>query len=217
MAAVTICSDFGAQKNKVWHCFHCFPSISHEVMGPDAVIFVFWMLSFKPTFSLSTFTFIKRLLSSSSLSAIRVVSSAYLRLFIFLPAILIPVVFLPVQRFSWCTLRKFISVHKSSVALISKSSENSWKDWEGGERGSVCRGQGFAGTKDHYILVCRGKNDQWNISPPRVGRIKQIPGSASLSLVCKGTCRLQIEIVWRWPFPQWFSTQQAGYNQVGRY
>ena len=25
MAAVTICSDFGAQKNKIWHCFHCFP------------------------------------------------------------------------------------------------------------------------------------------------------------------------------------------------
>ena len=50
---------------------------------------VFWMLSFKPTFSLSSFTFIKRLFSSSSLSAIRVVSSAYLRLLIFLPAILI--------------------------------------------------------------------------------------------------------------------------------
>ena len=66
------------------------PSICHEVMGPDAMIFVFWMLSFKPTFSLCTFTFIKRLLSSSSLSAIRVVSSAYLRLLIFLPAILIP-------------------------------------------------------------------------------------------------------------------------------
>ena len=59
-------------------------------MGPDAMIFVFWMLSFKPNFSLFTFTFIKRLLSSSSLSAIRVVSSAYLRLFIFLPAILTP-------------------------------------------------------------------------------------------------------------------------------
>ena len=42
------------------------------------------------TFSLSSFTFIKRLLSSSSLSAIRVVSSAYLRLLMFLPAILIP-------------------------------------------------------------------------------------------------------------------------------
>ena len=66
------------------------PSISHEVMGPDAMIFVFWMLSFRPTFLLSSFTFIKRLLSSSSLSAIRVVSSAYLRLLIFFLAILIP-------------------------------------------------------------------------------------------------------------------------------
>ena len=28
MAAMTICSDFGAQKNKVWHCFHCFPIYS---------------------------------------------------------------------------------------------------------------------------------------------------------------------------------------------
>ena len=45
------------------------PSIFHEVMGPDAMILVFWMLSFKPTFSLSSFTFIKRLFSSSSLSA----------------------------------------------------------------------------------------------------------------------------------------------------
>ena len=38
-----------------------FPSICCEVIGPDAMMFVFWMLSFKPTFSLSTFTFIKRL------------------------------------------------------------------------------------------------------------------------------------------------------------
>ena len=37
------------------------PSICYEVMGPDAMIFVFCMLSFKPTFSLSSFTFIKRL------------------------------------------------------------------------------------------------------------------------------------------------------------
>ena len=66
------------------------PSICHEVMGPDALILVFRMLSFEPTFSLSSFTFIKRLFSSSSLSATRVVSSAYLRLLIFLPAILIP-------------------------------------------------------------------------------------------------------------------------------
>ena len=48
------------------------PFICHEVMGPDAMILVFWMLSFKSTFSPSSFTFIKRLFSSSSLSAIRV-------------------------------------------------------------------------------------------------------------------------------------------------
>ena len=66
------------------------PSISHEVMGPDAMILVFRMLSFKPTFSLSSFTFIKRLFSSSSLSAIRVVSSANVRLLIFFLALLIP-------------------------------------------------------------------------------------------------------------------------------
>ena len=69
------------------------PSICHEVMGPDAMILGFWMLSFKLTFSLSSFIFIKRLFSSSSLSAIRMMSSAYLRLLIFLPAILIPVPF----------------------------------------------------------------------------------------------------------------------------
>ena len=33
------------------------PSICHEVMGPDATILVFWMLSFKPTFSISSFTY----------------------------------------------------------------------------------------------------------------------------------------------------------------
>ena len=59
-------------------------------MGVDDMIFVFWMLSFKSAFSLSSFTFIKRLFSSSSLSAITGVSSAYLRLLISLPAILIP-------------------------------------------------------------------------------------------------------------------------------
>jgi len=52
--------------------------ICHEVMGLDAMILVFWMLSFKPAFPLF-FTLTTRLFSSSSLSAIRVVSSAYLR------------------------------------------------------------------------------------------------------------------------------------------
>ena len=39
-----------------------------ELMRPDAVNLVFWMLNFKPAFSLSSFTLIKRLSSSSSLS-----------------------------------------------------------------------------------------------------------------------------------------------------
>ena len=45
------------------------------------------MLSFKPAFSLSSLTLIKRLFSSSSLATIRATSSAYLRLLIFISAI----------------------------------------------------------------------------------------------------------------------------------
>ena len=78
MAAITICSDFGAPKIKSLAVFIASPSICHEVMGPDALILVFWTLSFKPTFSLSYF--IKRLSISSLFYAITVVSSAYLRL-----------------------------------------------------------------------------------------------------------------------------------------
>ena len=59
------------------------------MMGLAAMILVFWMLSFKPAFTLSSFTFIKRLFNSYLISAIRVMSSAYLRLLIVLPEILI--------------------------------------------------------------------------------------------------------------------------------
>ena len=92
MAAVTICSDFGAPQNKVClfcHCFLCFPIYLPWSDGIGCHGLIFWMLSFKPTFSFSSFTFTKRLFSSF-LSAIRVVSFAYLRLLVFLPAILIP-------------------------------------------------------------------------------------------------------------------------------
>ena len=73
MAAVTICSDFRAQEEEICHYFHLSPSICHEVMGPDAMILVFLIFSFKPVLSLSSFTLIKRLFSSSSLSASGVV------------------------------------------------------------------------------------------------------------------------------------------------
>ena len=88
--AVTICSDFGAQEIKSDTVSTVSPSICYEVMGPNAMIFVFWMLSFKPAFSFSSFTFIKRQFRLSSLSAIRVVSSGYLRLLMILLVILIP-------------------------------------------------------------------------------------------------------------------------------
>ena len=104
ITAVSVYSDFGAQENKICHCFHFFPSICQEVMVPDAMIFVFLMLSFKLAFSPSSFTFIKHLFSSSSLSAIRVVSSAYLKLLIFLLAILIPLELHPTRHFTWYPL-----------------------------------------------------------------------------------------------------------------
>ena len=64
-------------------------SICQEVMGPDAMIhFECWIL--RQIFPLYSFTFTKRLFSSSSLSAIRVLSFLYLRLLIFLLAVLIP-------------------------------------------------------------------------------------------------------------------------------
>ena len=79
------------------------PSICHQVMGPDTMIFIFWILSFKPAFSLSSFILIKRLFSSSSLSATEVVY-AYLRLLYFSQQSWFQLVFLPPQHFSWYTL-----------------------------------------------------------------------------------------------------------------
>ena len=90
MAAVIICRDFGAPQNKVSHCFHCFPIYLQWSDGTKCHDLHSLNVKFKPDVSLSYFTFIKRLFSSSSISAMRVVSSAYLRIMIFLPAILIP-------------------------------------------------------------------------------------------------------------------------------
>ena len=80
------------------------PSICHEVMGPDAMILVFWMLSFKPAFSLSSFTFIKKLCSSFSLSARVWCHLRYLRLQILHPEIMIPACASSSSAFAWCAL-----------------------------------------------------------------------------------------------------------------
>ena len=84
------------------------PSICHEVMGPDAMIVVFWMLSFKPTFSLS-FHFHEEALSFFTfchkggvicISEVIDVSPGNL-------------VFHPAQCFLWCTL------HRSSISRVT--------------------------------------------------------------------------------------------------
>ena len=95
MAAITICSDLEPRKIKSDTVSTVSPSIYHKVVGPDAMIFILWMLSFKPTFSLSSFTFIKRLFSSSSLSAIRVVSCI-------LPFLICNKMLSTVHGYMWC-------------------------------------------------------------------------------------------------------------------
>ena len=72
------------KKRKSVTVFSFFSSIYHEVMSPEVMILVLWILSFKPGFSLSSFTLIKRLIHSFPISAIRVVSPVYMKLLIFL-------------------------------------------------------------------------------------------------------------------------------------
>ena len=84
-AAVNIHSDFRPQEEEICHYFHIFPFYLLWSNGAR-----FHDLSFKLVLSLSSFTLIKRLFSSSSLSAIRVALFVYLRLLMFLPPILIP-------------------------------------------------------------------------------------------------------------------------------
>ena len=84
MAAIAIYSEFGTQggKKKSVTVFTVSPSIFHKVMKLNAMILVFWMLSFKPTFSLACFTFIR---GSSVLHFLTwVVSSVYLHLYLYL-------------------------------------------------------------------------------------------------------------------------------------
>ena len=92
-------------------------------MGPDAMILVFWMLSFKPTFSISSFTFIKRLFSSSSLSAIGWCHLHIWGYWYFSWQSWFQPVLPPAQRFSWCTLHIVHFLHfllsKASVVSVS--------------------------------------------------------------------------------------------------
>ena len=140
MAAVTMCSDFGVQENKVSPCFPSFPIYLPWNAGTGCHDLCFWMLTFKPAFSLSSFTFIKRLFSSSLLSPIRVVSFVYLMLLKLLPAILIPACSSGSPAFHmmcfayklnkqgdniqlWCT--HFIDITYSQLSCVT----NFWNYW----------------------------------------------------------------------------------------
>ena len=108
MAAVTVHVILETKKIKSVTVSIFPPSICHKVMGLDARILVFWVLSFKPAFPLSSFTFIKRLFSFSLPSTIRVVVSAYLRWLILL-------------RYKLCLSWAAFLIAKSYLGLFNRS------------------------------------------------------------------------------------------------
>ena len=84
-------------------------SICHEVMEPDSMIsffFFFLNVEFQDSFFTLLFHFIKKFFNSSLLFTVRLVSSSYLRLFIFLLTILIPACVSSslAPEYTWCTL-----------------------------------------------------------------------------------------------------------------
>ena len=103
MAAVTTCSDFGAPSNKVSHCFHCFPIyLKWWDWMPWSSFSECWALSwlFHSPLSLS---------SRGSLVLLQFLPQAWYPVHIwgdwyFSRQSWVQLVFLPVQRFSWCTV-----------------------------------------------------------------------------------------------------------------
>ena len=78
-------------QNKICYCFHCFPNYLERSDGTESHDLSFLDIGLYINFFTLLFHFHQEALEfSSSLSAIRVVSSAYLRLLLFLPVILIP-------------------------------------------------------------------------------------------------------------------------------
>ena len=89
MTAVTICSDFGAKKIKS-PLLPIFPLLFAMKWWDWMPWLCFMIGEFQANFFSLLFHLIKRFFSPSSLSASRVVFSAYVRLLILLPTVLIP-------------------------------------------------------------------------------------------------------------------------------
>ena len=119
---------FWGTRKEYLHCFHFFPIFLPWSDGTGCHDLGFLNVEFKSAFSLSSFTFIKRLFSSSSLSVIRVVLAVYLRLLIFLQTILIPACDSSSQAFcmlySACKLNKQDDniQHKLESRLLGEAS-----------------------------------------------------------------------------------------------
>ena len=106
-AAVIVCSDFGSQENKICHCFHfftlCLPW-GHGT-GYHGLSF-FWMLSFHPAFSLSSFTFIKKPFNSSSFLPFEWYHLHIWGYWYFSQQSWFQFVSHPAWYFTWCTLHR---------------------------------------------------------------------------------------------------------------
>ena len=113
MTAITVCSDFEDKENKFCHCFHFSPSICNEVIEPDAMVFFFFFLRFKPAVSLFSFILLQSLFSFPLFPGIRVASSAYLRCCYFFCQSWSQLVIHPAQDFTWYTL------HISSISKVT--------------------------------------------------------------------------------------------------
>ena len=114
MAAVTIHRDFGAQENKIYYCFHIPPFYLPWSDGTGCHDLSILIVEFQANFFTCLFHFIKRLLSSCSISVTRVVLSGYLRLLIFPPAILIPA----------CDSSSLVFLMMSSAYKLNKQGDN---------------------------------------------------------------------------------------------
>ena len=125
VAAVTVPRDFGAEEEEICCCLHSLPFLFAIKWGDQMPWSSrFQMLSFRPAFPVSSFTVINRLFHSSSLSSIKAVSSAYLRLLIFLPAI-----FIPAWHLAWCTLAWKIPWMEEPGGLQFMGSQRIRHDW----------------------------------------------------------------------------------------
>jgi len=128
-------------------------------------------LSFKPVFSLSSFIFIKRLFCFSLLSAIRVVLSAYLRLLIFLLAILIPAC-----ASSSLAFHKMYSAYKLNISFGGSACKES--AYNAGDPSSIpgsgrSPGEGNGNSLQYSFLENPMDRGAWWSTPHRVARVRQ--------------------------------------------